>query len=85
MQTRAPSFVDLLFRPAAGKVKRSPYRAPAGARRGRALDAQPTDTAPETGERENPSGQATARATPLTDNNKYCGLPFLKKPFLGCA
>jgi len=85
MQARAQSFVDLLFRPATGKVKQSPYRAPAGARRGRALDAQPADTVPETGERGNSSAQETAATTRLTDNNKYCALPFFKEPFLGCA
>jgi hypothetical protein len=85
MQARGPSFVDLLFRPATGKVKQSPYRAPAGARRGRALDERSTDMLPETGERGNSSAQETAATTRLTDNNKYCALPFLKKPFLGCA
>jgi hypothetical protein len=50
MQTRAPSFVDLLFRPGAGKAK-LPCRASTAARRRRVLDTWTTDAAPETGER----------------------------------
>jgi hypothetical protein len=47
MQARAPSFVDLLFRPAAGKVKSPRGQASTAANRGRSPNERAIDVAPE--------------------------------------